>query len=162
MQAITLRKTQLLFEVRLKLYYIFFSCFKSIIGNGFSSISVAGSYPLAHIPRLHSIRLKITSALYPYYFITRLFMHIPCWQTSLDALPPVCAWTPEWFSRMENMDLASFFNYMNSYVLSVCNLLGHDPEEMSGELFGPYGGIAYSRVLGKEFQEVFRGLIFHI
>ena len=35
------------------------------------------------------------------------------------------------------------------------HLLGRDPEEMSGEIFGPYGGIAYSRVLGKAFQEVF-------
>ena len=56
---------------------------------------------------------------------------------------------------MENMDLASFFNYMTSYVKSVSHLLGRDPEEMSGEIFGPYGGIAYSRVLGKAFQEVF-------
>ena len=54
------------------------------------------------------------------------------------------------------MDLASFLNYQNSYVRSIWRLLGNDPEQISrGELSdSAFGMVAYSSLLGKDFQEV--------
>lgn len=112
MKAVTLRKTQLAYEV----------------GASFSLC-------VYHKKTSHNL-LRLTC------------------QTSLEALPPVREWTPEWYSRMENMDLPSLLNYRNSFVRSICNLLGLDPDEISGKFCGSHGVMAYSRILGKEFQEV--------
>ena len=76
-------------------------------------------------------------------------------QTSIEALPPVYAWTPEWNYRMKNMDVVSLLNYKNSYILSLRRLLGHDPEDTLSEgIAGNFSAIAYERILGKAFQEV--------
>jgi len=59
------------------------------------------------------------------------FTHAPTFplpQTSLESVPPMAHWTPEWQQRLSTLDLPSHLNFINSYFKSVIPMIQGTPD----------------------------------